>query len=141
MNDLIQDSLRDIVMRDSSSPRLWFLIADDSASFCRVLRQIVESHSQWGVAAEVHDGKAAVQWVQLYSPDIVLMDIVMPVVNGIHAARQIKQNTPAVRIITFSAYHEEEFRMKALQAGADYFIWKEELTETSLEQMVESIRP
>jgi DNA-binding NarL/FixJ family response regulator len=113
-----------------------FLIVDDNRTFRRALRRMVESHPQWFVVAEACDGREAVQLAQLHSPDVVLIDIVMPVMNGVEATKRIKQYASATRVIAFSAYHEEEFRVQGIQAGADYFVWKEELDGTSLEYML-----
>ncbi len=116
--------------------KLRFLIVDDSQSFCRVMHQMIESHAQWLVVAEAHDGQEAIRFAESFSPEVVLMDVVMPIINGIRATKQIRKNTCNAHIIMFSAYHEEEFRVKSLQAGADHFVWKEELTATRLEQML-----
>jgi len=118
---------------------LSFVIADDSKAFRRILRQIVESHPDWSVVAEAQDGQDAVQLARVYFPNVVLIDVVMPTMNGIEAAKRIKQIVPNTRIIAFSAHHEEEFRFKGLQVGADYFVWKEELDGASLSRMVDSL--
>ena len=117
---------------------LTFLVVDDYGAFRRILRQMVESHPHWSVLAEARDGQEAVQLAMACCPQVVLMDVVMPVMNGIEATRRIKQSLPETRVIMFSAHHEEEFQRKSLQAGADYFLWKEELDEACLERIVQS---
>lgn len=118
-----------------------FIIVDDNQAFLRILRNIVEAHPQWQVLAEGRDGQEAVQLTRQHLPDVVLLDVVMPGMNGIQAAKQIKQLAPMTRIIVFSAYREEEFRLKALEVGAEYFVWKEDLDVRSLELMMASLFP
>ncbi len=113
-----------------------FIIVDDNDTFRQILRQMVESRPHWSVLAEARDGCEAVRMVQTHSPDVVLMDVVMPVMNGIEATRRIHQIVPTPYIILFSAYHEEEFRLSGLQAGATCLIWKEEINENRLEEIV-----
>ncbi len=125
----------------SPPPARRFLIVDDNPGFRKILRGMVESHLQWSVLGEAADGRAAVELARADPPDIVLMDVVMPVLNGIQATKQIKHLYPATRIIVFSAYPEEEFRQQSLRAGADFFISKEELDEKKLGQMLESLFP
>ena len=115
---------------------LTFLVVDDYGTFRNILRQMVESHSHWSVVAEAPNGLEAVQLALMYHPNVVLMDVVMPMMNGIEAAKRIKQNLLDVCVIMFSAHHEEEFQHRSLQAGADYFILKEEMNETSLERFI-----
>lgn len=117
---------------------LRFLIADDHDMFRQLIRQMVESHPGWSVLAEARDGQEAVQLARIFSPDVALMDVVMPAHNGIEATRMIKQSDPSICVILFSAHHEEEFRASGLAAGADYFVWKEQLDDASLEHMIVS---
>ncbi len=118
-----------------------FLIVDDNDGFREILRGIVTSHQDWSVLAEAPNGLEAVQQARTHAPHVVLMDVSMPVMNGIQAAKQIKQSNPATRIVLFSVYHEEEFRLKGLQAGAEYFVWKDELNGQKVEQIVDSLFP
>lgn len=118
-----------------------FVVVDDNKAFRRILRGIVEDHPQWLVLAEGCNGLEAVELARAHSPDIMLIDVVMPVMNGIQAVKQIKQSNPSTRIIVFSVYHEEEFRLEGLQAGAEYFVWKEELNGKSLAQMINPYSP
>ncbi len=116
-----------------------FLIVDDSKDFCRILRGIVESQPGWSVLAECHDGEEALRLAKAYAPDVMLMDVVMPVKNGIQATKSIQQMALSTHVILFTAFHDEEFRYKGLQAGADYFVWKEELNAANLKRMIATV--
>ena len=118
-----------------------FLIVDDHDAFRLILCQMVESNPNWSVVAEARDGCEAVRMAQTCLPDVVLMDVVMPVMNGIEATNRIHQLAPKSHVILLSAYHEEEFLLSAIQAGAIRLIWKDQLNENSLEDIVTSCFP
>lgn len=115
-----------------------FLIVDDHDAFRLILRQMVESHPRWSILAEARDGGEAIRLAQEYLPDVILMDVVMPIMNGIEATGQIHQLLPESRVILFSAYHEDEFVLSGMQAGAVCLIWKDQLSEANLECVVNS---
>ena len=75
------------------------LIADDDAPIRRLLRRVLEEHSGWEVCGEAVDGQEAVLQVSLLNPDVVVMDLAMPRMNGIQAARQIAASRPALPMI------------------------------------------
>jgi DNA-binding NarL/FixJ family response regulator len=118
---------------------LKFLIVDDHAPSRTMLREMVMAHPGWRVIADADNGQTAVSLATAHRPDIVLMDIAMPRLNGLHAARQIKAITPGSRIVLFSAYTNQGFRRASQEAGADFFILKEKLTALILEQIVPEI--
>ena len=120
------------------TPTIRFLIVDDHDAFRAILRQMVESHPDWLVLAEARDGYEATQMAATYMPDVILMDVVMPVMNGIEAASRIHQIMPNSRIVLFSAYHEEEFLVSGVKAGAVGLIWKDQLDEDSLRDIITS---
>ena len=133
-------------MQPSSSLSVWweygeinylaFLLADDSAAYRQTLRQIIKSRSSWSVAAEAGDGAEAVRLAPECAPDVVLMDIHMPVMNGIEATSRIKRAMPGMRVIVFTGYDSEEFHRASLQAGADHYLRKEDLSAQSLAQLI-----
>ena len=130
---------RNLIMPSNPSTNsLRFLIVDDHAAFRLILRQWVESHLHWSVLAEARDGREATQLAQAYRPDVILMDVIMPIMNGIEATSQIHQQAPNSRIVLFSASYEEEFVLAGIQAGAAGLIWKGQLCEINLEEIVNS---
>jgi DNA-binding NarL/FixJ family response regulator len=116
--------------------RLSFLLIDDVATYRDILRQIVQTQPHWFVVGEATNGSEAVQLVLEHAPHVVLMDIDMPVMNGIEATRRIKQLSPETRIILFSGHQDEEFRRESLQSGASFFLVKEDMDATTLPQLI-----
>jgi DNA-binding NarL/FixJ family response regulator len=115
---------------------LEFVIADDAQSYRRILRQIILSRPEWLVVGEAADGVEALRLVAAHHPDIVLLEVNMPELNGIEATRRIKQLAPETHVLVFSSYDEEEFRRESLLAGADYFLRKEELDADKLSNVL-----
>lgn len=111
---------------------LSFLLVDDHASYRYLLRQLIESHPGWVVAAEASDGELAARLAAQYVPNVVLMDASLPAMDGITAIRSIKQIAPETRIVAFSSYRDDEFRNASMQAGADEYMLKEDLVTNRL---------
>jgi RNA polymerase sigma factor (sigma-70 family) len=100
------------------------LIADDHAVVREGLVRLLSSQEGLVIASEAGNGKEAVLKAVEMRPDIVLMDLGMPVVNGIEATRQIKQEAPWVRILVLTAHEDKHFVDLALKAGADGYLLK-----------------
>lgn len=120
---------------------LTYLLVDDSAYYRQILRQMVETHSNWTVVAEADDGAEAIRLASECLPDVVLMDVSMPRMNGIEATRHIKCTAPRTCVIAFSGYHDEEFQRASLRAGADRFLHKEDLDAKSLTRLMIELFP
>jgi DNA-binding NarL/FixJ family response regulator len=103
------------------SAKIRILLVDDHAMFRESLRAIIENNDDMEVVAEAENGLSAVKQVYKFKPDIVIMDIRMPVLNGIEATRRIISNFPKIKIIALSSHSDEAFMKEMLQAGAlDY---------------------
>jgi len=102
------------------------LIADDHLMFRQGLRLLLESQPDVEVIAEAGDGRSAVQLAAEHSPDIVVMDVSMPDLNGIDATRQILANAgeKSPKIIALSAHADEHFAQQMLAAGACGYVLK-----------------
>lgn len=99
------------------------LIAEDHAIVREGLRTLMEAQPDIEVVGEATNGEEAVNKTREVQPDIVLMDITMPVLNGLEATRQIKQNSPGVRILVLTMHESDEYFFSILEAGASgYFI-------------------
>ncbi len=98
------------------------LIADDSARARKGLRDLLATWPEITVVGEASDGRDAVRQVAEYQPNVVLMDLHMPVLDGMQATRLIKQQWPAVAVIVLTIYAVEQ--SAALAAGADAFLIK-----------------
>jgi DNA-binding NarL/FixJ family response regulator len=93
------------------------LIVDDSSTIRTLIRQSIESHTDWVVCGEAGNGKIAVTMVDKLRPDLVTLDLSMPVMNGLDAAREILTIAPSVPIIMFTMHESEALRGQAQQAG------------------------
>lgn len=101
------------------------LIADDHAIIREGLKMILESLSDMDVVGEAGDGRDALEKAGTLRPDVIIMDIAMPELNGIEATRMILGRLPAVRVIILSMYHTNEHVFRAMQAGARAYLLKE----------------
>ncbi|MFN8629232.1 MAG: response regulator transcription factor [Chloroflexota bacterium] len=105
-------------------PKLRVLIAEDHAVVREGTRQLIERDPEIEVIGEAADGAEAVQLAASLQPDVTLLDIHMPSVNGIEAARRITAERPGARILILSAYDDEDYVSAALDAGASGYLLK-----------------
>ena len=108
------------------------LLVDDTAFMRRMLREIL-TREGYEVAGEARNGREAVEQYRAVRPDLVIMDITMPEMDGIAAVREILGADPAARIVMCSALGQDEPIVEALDAGARDFILKPFLPEKVLE--------
>ncbi|ACL26203.1 response regulator transcription factor [Chloroflexus aggregans] len=101
------------------------LIADDHTMFRQGLREILERKGGFQVVAEVRDGAAAVEAAKTTKPDVALLDVSMPVMTGIEAARQIGQVSPHTRCVVLTMHRDEQTVLEALRAGANAYLLKD----------------
>ena len=99
------------------------LIADD-LEFVRItIREIIEKHG-WSVSGEAENGKTALFMYEKNRPDILLLDISMPVMNGLTALKMLKDKYPEAKVIMCSALGQQKYIVKAIQLGAADFVVK-----------------
>lgn len=110
------------------------LIAEDHAVIADGMKHLLAAHD-FEVIAAVRDGAEAVRLAGELKPDLILLDIVMPQLNGVDAARAIIENNPEARIIMLSMYSDSERVYQALQAGARGYVLKRDLTDDLCEAM------
>jgi DNA-binding NarL/FixJ family response regulator len=103
--------------------RVRILIADDRPTTRRGLRALLTQFAQVEVVGEAANGQESVELVAECRPDLVLMDMQMPVMDGLEATRRIKQQWPEVKVIALTIY--AKYRVQALAAGADAFLLKD----------------
>jgi DNA-binding NarL/FixJ family response regulator len=101
------------------------LLADDHKIVRDGLRALIEKQPDMEVVAEAADGRAAVHMAKELSPDVVIMDISMPDLNGIEAARQIVVESPRVKVITLSMHSDSRFVKEVFKVGASGYLLKE----------------
>lgn len=100
------------------------LVVDDHAILRDGIRSILESQEDILVVGEAENGREALEHIGRLPPDIVLMDISMPVMNGLEATRQIKLRFPAVKVLILTQHDNHEYIAPALQAGAAGYVLK-----------------
>jgi DNA-binding NarL/FixJ family response regulator len=100
------------------------LIVDDHEIFRRGLRALLEPSSEWEIGGEAVDGIDAVEKCTSLHPDIVILDITMPRLNGLEAARLIKKQNPQIRIVIITQHDSPQVQAAALEAGAQAFVTK-----------------
>jgi two-component system, NarL family, response regulator NreC len=105
--------------------KLRIVLGDDHTLVRQGLRKILEESGEWEVVAEAGDGREAVRQVLALRPDVVLLDIGMPLLNGIESTRQIVRRHPEIRVLILSMHADEPYIIKALQAGAKGYLLKD----------------
>jgi DNA-binding NarL/FixJ family response regulator len=104
---------------------LRLLLGDDHTLFRHGLRRILEDRPDWEIVGEAEDGRAAVRKAAALKPDVAIIDIGMPQLNGIDATRQIIKKVPGVRVLILSMHSDETYVTRALNAGATGYILKD----------------
>lgn len=100
------------------------LIADDKLQVRRVLRRLIEGHQDWDVCAEAEDGIQAVDRADQFRPDVIILDLAMPKLNGFEAAARISKLLPDVPILMFTLYVSPQVEMEAAKVGVQRVISK-----------------
>ena len=118
------------------SDPITILIVDDHAVVRRGARAFLEAQPDFAVVGDVGSGGEAVLLATDLAPDIVLMDLVMPGMDGVQATRLVKQKSPCSQIIVLTSYHEDEHIFPAIRAGALSYLLK----DTSLPDLADAIR-
>jgi len=107
------------------SERHRICIAEDHAILRDGLRAILDADPEFEVVGEAADGREAVNAASAYEPDLMLMDLTMPRMNGMEAIREIKRRAPTVKIVVLTVHKTEEYVFEALRCGADGYVLKD----------------
>ena len=103
---------------------LRILIADDHDLMRRGLKALVESHPGWQVCDEAHTGREAIEKAELTKPDVVILDLSMPELNGLEAARSIRRTSPDTEILILSVHYSDQLIREIVQAGVHGYLLK-----------------
>jgi DNA-binding NarL/FixJ family response regulator len=100
------------------------LLADDHELIRKGLRALIEVNKEWLVCGEASNGEEAVERVLELKPDLIILDVTMPVLNGLQAARKIRSLAPQVKILILSMHDSPQLANEALRLGADAYLIK-----------------
>lgn len=120
----------------ASSGPIRVLLADDHDLFRQGVRRLLEAADDIDVVSEASNGEQAVRLVEEFAPDVVLLDIGMPGLSGIDAARIIKATSPRTGLIMLTVHGEEEFLFEAIKAGAMGYLLK----DCTAEELMRAVR-
>lgn len=112
------------------------VLADDHVLFRQALRQLLEAERDFHIVAEAGDGAKAIEAVELHRPDVILLDISMPGMDGISATTDLRRRYPAMGIIILSMFAEDAYIIRAIRAGANGYLLK----NSEAGKVIESIR-
>jgi DNA-binding NarL/FixJ family response regulator len=112
------------------------LICDDQSIVCEGLNAMLKAETEIEVVGFANDGKQALEQIEQHHPDLVLMDLKMPIMNGIKATRAAKKQFPEVKVLVLTTYDHDEWVFDAIRSGADGYLLK----DTPREQLVSAIR-
>jgi DNA-binding NarL/FixJ family response regulator len=116
--------------------RIRVLLAEDHTIVRKGLRSLLDDETEIEVVGEAEDGQQAIELVQRVQPDVVLMDITMPVLNGLEATRQIKKLFPHVKVVVLTVHSSEEYIFQILRAGASGYVVK----QAAVSELVQAIQ-
>jgi DNA-binding NarL/FixJ family response regulator len=112
-------------MRRLLMNKIKVLIADDHSMVRQGLKQILELEQDITVIAQASNGEEAIEFATSHSPDVILMDINMPVINGIQAIKELKQRQNPSKVIVLTIHEDREYLFKTLQLGAEGYVLKD----------------
>ena len=118
---------------------LRILIVDDHAVVRRGVRAILEAEPEWEICGEAASGPDAVEQVQLLKPDIVILDLSLPGLNGLDATRQILKSSPLTQVLVLTMHDSEELAQQVLRAGARGYVLKSD-ADQNLVAAVQTLR-
>jgi len=123
-------------MNRAEGEKIRVVLADDHAVVREGTRELLERHDDIEVVGEAGDGEEAVALVTRHKPDVVLMDIAMPRLNGIEATKVIKERSPTTAVLILTAYEDDQYVFALLQAGAAGYLLK----NVRGQQLVDAVR-
>ena len=118
--------------------KIRILLADDHTVIRSGLKLLLERQADFVVVGEAEDGRKAIQLAESLQPDVIVMDVAMPNLNGIEATRQITTALPKVAVVVLSMHSDESYVMRALKAGAKGYLLKDS-AEADLIQAIRTV--
>src|SRR3954465_11771478 len=125
-----------IKLREECMRKIRVLLADDHTVVRQGLRALLDAEEDIEIIGEAENGRQALQLVKKLLPDVVVMDIAMPVLNGVEATRQITRYVPNVKVLVLSTYSNDEYVEQLTEAGAAGYLVK----QTAANDLLKAIR-
>ena len=119
-----------------SMQKITVILADDHTVVRQGLRALLEAEEDMCVIGEAENGRQAVQMTKRLRPDVVVMDIAMPLLNGLEATRQVSRESPKSKVLILSSYSDDEYVQQLTDAGAAGYLVK----QTAAQDLVAAIR-
>jgi DNA-binding NarL/FixJ family response regulator len=119
-----------------ANKKISIMIVDDHPLFRQGLRRVIEAEDDMEVIIEVGDGEEALRLAQKMVPDVIMMDVNIPTMNGLQVTRSLKANLPNIGVIMLTAYHDDEQIFHAIKAGAGAYYPK----DVTPRKLIEAIR-
>ena len=113
-----------------NKPRMRILLADDHDVVRRGLRQLLEDREGWTVCGEAVTGRQAVEMARELVPNLVILDLTMPELNGLEATRQIRKELPSTEVLMFTMHESEQLIGEVLAAGAKGYLLKSDASRS-----------
>lgn len=117
---------------------LRILIADDHEIVRKGVRDVIEGHPSWRVCAEASDGQQALDLAMKEKPDIAILDVSLPILNGVALTRRLQKECPKVRVLLFTMHDDDETVSSGLAAGARGYVLKSD-SESHLEAAISAL--
>ncbi|WP_375345239.1 response regulator [Priestia megaterium] len=111
------------------------LIVDDHLVVREGLKLLIETSDKYVIVGEAENGRIAIDLVEKLKPDVILMDLYMPVMSGLEAITELRRTNPEIPIVILTTYNEDQLMMKGIEAGAKGYLLK----DTGIENLFESI--
>ena len=120
------------------NPKKRIVIAEDHTILREGLRALLSAKPDYEIVGEAEDGNAAIHCVEKLKPNLVLMDLSMPRMNGIDAIKEIKKRSPETKVLVLTVHKTDEYIMATFQAGADGYVLKDS-THAELELAIQNV--
>ncbi|HEY1927395.1 MAG TPA: response regulator transcription factor [Caulobacteraceae bacterium] len=117
---------------------LRILIADDHEIVRKGVRDVIEGHPGWQVCAEASDGQQALEFALKEKPDIAVLDVTLPILNGIAVTQRLRKEQPHVRVLLFTMHDDDDTVSRGLAAGARGYVLKSD-SESHLEAAISAL--
>jgi DNA-binding NarL/FixJ family response regulator len=123
------------VLYESLRVPKYILIVDDSPVIRKTLRRIFESQDGWEICGEAANGREGIEMALRFKPDVIVLDLAMPVMNGLDAARELTRLLPSLPLLMFTNFETARLKQEAISAGVSALVSKTESVEVLISRL------